>query len=170
MRTHSEVSLKAHTTHGRKCTHTHIQLHRCALSHKQLKIRSEQTLTASLSGQLQIGRIGIQSLAHCPVYHLVSTDSPPFGDPQRQAGDERADAAPYALPRSASGARRRWSPSPRSRTSQPAAGLCPAASARSARAPASRYMATSSRCCRVSIWDTLETGRCHHLPPAAMVL
>lgn len=67
--------------------------------------------------------------------------------PWRPAKDERPDAAPCVLPRSASAAPRRWSPSPRSRISQPAAGPCPAASARSARAPASRYTSPPPRCC-----------------------
>lgn len=70
-----------------------------------------------------------------------------LGKPWRTAKDERPDAAPCVLPRSASAAPRRWSPSPRSRISQPAAGPCPAASARSARAPASRYTAPPPCCC-----------------------
>ena len=79
-----------------------------------------------------------------------------LGKPWRPAKAERPDAAPCVLPRSASGALRRWSPSPRSRISQPAAGLCPAASARSARARASRYTAPSLRCCLGA-----HSGACH---------
>lgn len=40
--------------------------------------------------------------------------APHLGNPWRQAEDERPDAAPCVPPRSASGAPRRWSPSPRS--------------------------------------------------------
>lgn len=101
--------------------------------------------------------------------------APHLGNPWRQAEDERPDAAPCVPPRSASGAPRRWSPSPRSRISQPTAGLCPAASARSARAPASRYMATSPHCCPGAhagascieghVWDTLKNRQL--LPPCS---
>lgn len=80
-----------------------------------------------------------------------------LGKPWRPAKAERLDAAPCVLPRSASGAPRRWSPSPRSRISQPAAGLCPAASARSARARASRYMAPPAPRCRLGA----HSGACH---------
>ena len=79
-----------------------------------------------------------------------------LGKPWRPAKAERPDAAPCVLPRSASGALRRWSPSPRSRISQPATGLCPAASARSARVRASRYTAPSLRCCLGA-----HSGACH---------
>ena len=94
-----------------------------------------------------------------------------LGKPWRPAKDERPDAAPCVLPRSASAAPRRWSPSPRSRISQPAAGPCPAASARSARAPASRYTAPPLCCCRGTHSGLLQLrqGACpeHSLQQAA---
>ena len=102
-----------------------------------------------------------------------------LGKPWRLAKAERPDAAPCVLPRSASGAPRRWSPSPRSRISQPAAGLCPAASARSARARASRYTAPPHR---AAAWELTQepatatprgvsgtactASHCCHPPPA----
>lgn len=132
-------------------------------SHKQCKIvTGELTLTQWSAWDSQEG-FGILGISHRPVRPPPGfSRQPPIWGSLGQAEDKRPDVAPCVLPRSASAAPRRWSPSPRSPISQPAAGLCPAACARSARAPASRYMAASPRCCP----GAHAGARCRHPPPA----
>lgn len=117
----------------------------CSPSHCLSLATREHTLTL-VSGPLGTGDRTWDSPTALSAHRLFQQTVLSLGKPWRPAKAERPDAAPCVLPRSASGAPRRWSPSPRSRISQPAAGLCPAASARSARARASRYTAPPPRC------------------------
>lgn len=103
------------------------------------------------------------------VHCLVSADSPSLGG--IPGGKLGTDGAPCVLPRSASAVQRRWSPSPRSHIFRLAAGPCPAASARSAQVPASRYVACFHLLSGSTCWVReagLEMGDRHHLLPVPL--